>query len=82
MKTKYTEEDRNQSLNVILHEAAKLGAFLFSQPSEMQFQWPSAHELRASRLAITPSLIKITDECGRKLANAQVMVSATTVKVK
>lgn len=79
MKTKYNEPDRVRSLGVILNEVAELGTFLFSQPSEIRFQWP---ELSTSRLAVTPALVKTTDEYGRKLAQAQVLVSATVVKVK
>lgn len=82
MKTKYNEQDRARSLGVILKEVAGLGMFLFSQPFEMQFQWPSANELGANGLAITPALVKITDEYGGKLGQAQVLVSPVVVEVE
>jgi hypothetical protein len=82
MTREYHEEDRVRSLRVILTETAKLGTFLFSHPCEMQFQWPTTDELSADRLAITPALVKITDEYGRKLRPMQVLVNAAVVKVK
>ena len=80
MKTKYNDQERARSLTVIFKEAAGLGTFLFSQPSEMQFQWPPANDLGAGVAAITPALVKLTDEHGRRLATAQVLVSAEVKK--
>ena len=81
MKTMYKDQERARGLTVILKEAAGLGTFLFSQPSELQFQWPPTNELGTGRIAVTPALVKLTDESGRKLAQAQVLVSASVKKV-
>lgn len=72
--TGYKDEERTRSLSAILEDAANLGIFLFSQPSTLQFHWPSSNEVGPSRIAVSPSLLKTTDEKGQDLAEAQVMV--------
>lgn len=76
MNTKYNEQDRAQALTAIFQEAAELGIFLLSQPSELVFQWPRENHLDPGRLAITPALVKLTDEYGQILGQAQVLVGA------
>ena len=72
--TGYKDEERARSLSAILEDAANLGIFLFSQPSTMKFHWPAAGEVRSGRIVISPALLKTTDEKGRDLEEAKVMV--------
>lgn len=72
--TGYKDEERARSLSAILEDAANLGIFLFSQPSTMKFQWPAAGEVRSEGIAILPALLKTTDEKGRDLEEARIMV--------
>ena len=73
--TGYKDEERARSLSAILEDAANLGIFLFSQPSTIKFHWPSPSEIGASRIVVSPALLKTTDEKGQDLVEAQVMVS-------
>ena len=71
--SRYTDQDRIRSLTAILTDAADLGVWLFAQPSNLQFHWPRNS---ASSIAVTPSLVKTTDEQGQTLTNPQVMIEA------
>lgn len=71
---KYTEKERRTSLESILKEAAEYGVFLFSQPSQIEFRWPSRSQLGSNRIAVLPALDKTTDERGNILASPQVLV--------
>lgn len=79
MNTKYDEQERAQALTAIFQEAAGLGIFLLSQPSELVFRWPQDDRLDPGRLAVTPALVKVTDEYGQILGQAQVLVGALVV---
>ena len=72
--TGYKDEERAHSLSAILEDAADLGIFLFSEPSTLKFHWPAAGEVRSGRIIISPALLKTTDEKGRDLVEAKVMV--------
>ena len=72
--TGYKDEERARSLSAILEDAADLGIFLFSQPSTLKFRWPVSSEVRPGKIVVSPALVKSTDEKGRDLAEAQVMV--------
>lgn len=72
--TGYKDEERARSLSAILEDAANLGIFLFSQPSTLKFHWPTSSEVRPGKIVVSPALIKITDEKGGELVEAQVMV--------
>ena len=72
--TGYKDEERARSLSAILEDAANLGIFLFSQPSTLNFHWPSSSEVGPGRIVVSPALVKTTDEKGQTLVEAQVMV--------
>lgn len=78
---KYSDGDRARSLSAILTEAADLGIWLFSQPCLLQFRWPRSGEISPGKIAVTPELVKSTDERGLGLREAQVMVEFVTQKL-
>ena len=64
-------------LGKIFRGAAELGILLFSQPSELQFHWPSGGSSGGSnKMMVTPALVKTTDEQGARLTVPQVLVEA------
>ena len=75
---RYKDEERVHSLVAILKDAADKGIWLFSQPSEFQFQW---RKLGPGRIAVAPALVKVTDERGQILAEPQVMIDSTIRKI-
>ena len=77
---KYKDSDRVRSLSATLKDAADLGLFLFTQPSELQFQWSRQSDVGPNKVAITPSLVKLTDEKGNILKEPQIMLNTTTQK--
>ena len=76
--SRYRDEDRVHSLVAILKDAADKGIWLFSQPSDFQFQW---RELSPGRIAVAPALVKVTDERGQILSEPQVMIELTMKRV-
>ncbi|KAL2046616.1 hypothetical protein ABVK25_011697 [Lepraria finkii] len=78
---KYKDKERVESLSAILKEAAGLGIWMFSQPSELQFQWPKHSEVGSNKVAVTPALVKLTDERGQSLSQPQVMIKIAAQKV-
>ena len=76
-KPSFSNDERLRSLVAIYREAAELGLFLFSQPSDIHFHWPDQMETGTTKAAILPSLVKLADEHGKPLANAQVLVKPT-----
>ena len=72
---KYNDADRSRSLSEIIKGAAELGVWIFAQPSWFEFHWPKYSEADRGRLAISPALVKMTDERGQVLKEAQVMVN-------
>lgn len=79
--SKYSDGDRARSLSAILTEAADLGIWLFSQPCLLQFRWPRSGEISPSKIAVAPALVKITDELGASLREAQIMVEFVTIDI-
>lgn len=75
---RYKDEERVHSLVAILKDAADKGIWLFSQPSEFQFQW---RKLSPSRIAVAPALVKVTDERGQILGKPQEMINMTATKL-
>lgn len=76
---KYNDDDRVQHLSALIIEAVDLGIWLFSQPVGLEFHWSKYED---NKVAIAPALVKVTDERGRTLAEPQVVVRATTSKLK
>lgn len=74
--TGYKDVERARSLSAILEDAANLGIFLFSQPSTLKFHWPASSEVGSGRIVVSPALLKVTDERGQDLVEAQIMVDA------
>lgn len=81
INTKYSEQDRVEALKTLLQEAAGLGIFLMSQPHELVIRWPEENELDSGTLAVTPTLVKLTDEHGQKLGQAHVLVREVVVRL-
>ena len=78
-KPKHNDEDSVRHLSAVIVETADLGVWLFSQPSEFEFRWSRHGE---NEIEIAPALVKMTDEKGHKLAESQVVVKATTSKLR
>lgn len=81
MNTRHTEQVCVEELTAVLQQAAELGIFLLSQPYELTIQWPKANDLELGALAVTPALVKLTDEYGQELAQAHVLVPAMVAKL-
>jgi len=79
---KYKDEDRARSLSAIFRSAAELGIWVFSQPTDLQFRWPEKSEMGPDRVAVTPALIKMTDEMGQALRKPQVILEAMTKSIR
>ena len=79
---RFTDEDQIQSLSAILKSAAELGIWMFSQPADIQFQWPDKSEIGQNRVVVTPALVRKSDERGRALDQSQVMVEAVLTRLK
>ena len=79
--TDYKDEERARSLSAILEDTANVGILLFSQPSTLQFLWPSSSEVGAGRIALSPALVKTSNEKGQVLASPQVMVDKVIASV-
>ena len=77
----YKDEERARSLSAILEEAANVGILLFAQPSTLQFLWPSSSEVGSGRIAVSPALVKTTNEKGQGLTSPQPMVEQVIVTV-
>ena len=71
---KYRSKDRVRNLSEILKQAADLGIWLFSQPSAFRFHWPTSTPRSTSKITMLPSLVKETDENGKQLKDAQVLL--------
>ena len=73
----FGSDQRSSSLSAIFKGASELGILLFSQPSEFYFRWPNnCDSMGPNQLAVTPSLVKTTDECGARLPVPQVLFEA------
>ena len=67
-----------QSLSAILEEAADLGIWLFAQPSELRFHWPTSGEADPREVAVAPGLAKVTDEQGEILPEPFTLIRMAT----
>lgn len=76
---KYNDDERMRHLSAIIIEAVDLGICLFSLPTGFEFRWSRNEE---NKIEIAPALVKVTDERGHKLAESQVVVTATTSRQK
>ena len=71
-----------RSLSAIFKDAAGLGIWIFSQPSDLQFQWPKQSEVGSNGIAVAPALVKLTDERGQSLSEPQVMIKPAIQKIQ
>ncbi len=62
----------------LMISAADLGIWLFSQPSNFQFQWRAPEKLGRNTIVVAPALEKVADERARILTDAHVMVEMVT----
>ena len=76
---KYNDDDRMRHLSAVIIEAADLGFWLFSQPSGFEFRWSRSVE---NEIETAPALVKMTDEKGHRLEEFQIVVKATTLKLR
>jgi hypothetical protein len=73
------EAQRQDDLTRVCKKAAQLGRVLLSQPAEWMFDWASPAD--RSTLVIAPALVKLTDESGRLIEPARVVLQAKTVRL-
>lgn len=71
----HPEEVRTRHLIDVMQGAADLGIWLFEQPCGFEFVW----DVAASRIVVSPAMVKVADEQGRRLQVEQKMVDAETV---
>lgn len=74
----HTRAERLQHLKSVASAAAELGRLLFAQPCAFEFVWDYPGR-QGAVLVITPRVIKICDEQGRRLAVSQVMAEGTSL---
>ncbi|KEY80509.1 hypothetical protein BA78_5056 [Aspergillus fumigatus] len=74
----HTRAERLQHLKSVASAATELGRWLFAQPCAFEFVWDYPGR-QGAVLVITPRVIKICDEQGRRLAVPQVMAEGTSL---
>ncbi|MCJ1381371.1 hypothetical protein MMC17_004481 [Xylographa soralifera] len=73
---KHSRDECVQSLTIIMESAAETGVWLYSQPCKFEFCWRSPADINAKKVDKSPELIKVRDENGVKLKEAQVIVES------
>jgi hypothetical protein len=74
----HTRAERLRHLKTVATAAAELGRWLFAQPCAFEFVWDSPGRQRQG-IVITPRVVKVCDEQGRRLAVPQVMAEETSL---
>ncbi|KAF4237374.1 hypothetical protein CNMCM8980_005562 [Aspergillus fumigatiaffinis] len=72
----HTRAERVQHLKSVASAAAELGRWLFAQPCAFEFVWDYPGR---QGMVITPRVVKLCDEQGRRLAVPQVMAEGTSL---
>ncbi|EAW17243.1 uncharacterized protein NFIA_006070 [Aspergillus fischeri NRRL 181] len=72
----HTRAERLQHLRSIASAAAELGRWLFAQPCAFEFVWDYPGR---QGMVITPRVVKVCDEQGRRLVVPQVMAEGTSL---
>ncbi|GIJ87126.1 hypothetical protein Asppvi_006030 [Aspergillus pseudoviridinutans] len=72
----HTRAERVQHLKSVASAAAELGRWLFAQPCAFEFLWDYPGK---QGMVITPRVVKICDEQGRRLSVPQVMAQGTSL---
>ncbi|KAL9026952.1 MAG: hypothetical protein Q9196_004460, partial [Gyalolechia fulgens] len=68
MAQKRDERGRKQHLEEILRRGARFGFLLFSRPSTWELDWNVPPDAGRGVLAISPSLVQVGDDNGRRLS--------------
>ncbi|KAL8765364.1 MAG: hypothetical protein Q9209_007550 [Squamulea sp. 1 TL-2023] len=68
------DRERLQKLEEILKRSARFGFILFSQPSVSEFDWNTPPNAGRGTLVISPALMQVTDDNGRRLPRPKVKV--------
>ncbi|KAF7169438.1 hypothetical protein CNMCM6106_004343 [Aspergillus hiratsukae] len=74
----HTRSERLRHLKAVATAAAELGRWLFAQPCPFEYVWDSPGRQRQV-MEITPRVVKVSDEQGRRLAVPQVMAEETSL---
>ncbi|KAH7071273.1 hypothetical protein BKA63DRAFT_535217 [Paraphoma chrysanthemicola] len=61
-------QERRRNLEQILKRSALFAFTLFSQPSEFEFDWKGAQNVKSGELCIFPALVQVSDEAGQLVA--------------
>lgn len=79
-----TSNERAVDMDAICRSSATLARLLLSQPAEWKFDWRGASNVPAgsrSQLVYFPSLVRLTDNKGKKLQTPHVAITAKTTSV-
>jgi len=77
----HSRDECVQSLTIIMESAAETGIWLFSQPCKFEFRWRSPADINAKKIEKSPELVKVGDENGVKLEEAQIVVKSVVGRV-
>ncbi|KAL8731718.1 MAG: hypothetical protein Q9181_004199 [Wetmoreana brouardii] len=69
----HNDGERVRKLEEILRRGARLGFMLFSQPSLWDFDWNPPPKVGREGLVVSPALIQVGDDNGRKLPRPRVL---------
>lgn len=78
--SRFSQMDRLSHLHSVVREASRLGIWLLSQPCSFEFHWSMASKTSHS-ITLLPSVIKIHDEQGRRLAVPQIVLNETKAQI-
>ncbi|CAO1605258.1 hypothetical protein XANCAGTX0491_008780 [Xanthoria calcicola] len=67
------DRERVQKLEEILKRGARFGFTLFSQPSQLDFDWNAPPSAGRGTLVISPALTQVADDSGRRLPRPRVL---------
>ena len=70
---KRDDRARTQNLEEILRRGARFGFLLFSQPSTWELEWNAAPSAGRGVLAVSPALVQVGDENGKRLPKPRVV---------
>lgn len=71
---------RMQNLEEILRRGARFGFLLFSQPSTWELEWNTPPNAGRGVLAISPTLLQVGDDNGRRLPRPRVLEEQELVR--
>ncbi|KAI4225645.1 MAG: hypothetical protein L6R36_003761 [Xanthoria steineri] len=67
------DRERVQKLEEILKRGARFGFTLFSQPSQLDFDWNAPPSAGRGTLVISPALTQVADDSGQRLPRPRVL---------